>query len=162
MPNTGWTSSTLPTKLRGADSRLMGTPNLGWIPTRTNNNPLSGPYVSHQMRCSPENEVQITTEVQELLYKGAILGDTTNTTELCVSNFFWYKNEWGSETSDKPKGSQSISEDRTLQDRRSSFTPRQAWGNYTMQVINCNCNYLDLNENAIAITITVFISKAFN
>ena len=89
MPNIGWTSSTLPTKLRGADSRSMGTPNLGCIPTRTNNNPLPGPYVSHQMRCSPENEVQITTEVQELLDKGAILEDTTNTTELCVSIFFW-------------------------------------------------------------------------
>ena len=44
--------------------------NHGGIPTRTNNNPLPGPYVSHQMRCSPENEVQITTEVQELLTKG--------------------------------------------------------------------------------------------
>ena len=87
MPNIGWTSSTFPTKLGGADSRPMGTPNHGWIPTRTNNNPLPGPYVSHQIRFSPENKVQITTEVQELLDKGAILRDTTNTTELCVSNF---------------------------------------------------------------------------
>ena len=127
----------------------MGTPNHGWILTRTNNNPLPGPYVSHQIRCSPENKVQITTEVQELLDKGAILGDTTNTTELCVSNFFWYKNEWGSETSDKPKGSQSISEDRAFQDWRSSFTTRQAWGNYTMQWAVTVFNTLYLSNHVL-------------
>ena len=36
----------------------------------------TNPYQEHvpnQIRCSPENKVQITTEVQELLDKGAIL-----------------------------------------------------------------------------------------
>ena len=42
------------------------------------------------------------------------------------------------------KGPNQFLKTETLQDGRSSFTPRQAWGNYTMQVINCNCNYLDL------------------
>ena len=72
MPKIGWASSILPTKLGGANSRSMGTPNY--------------------LRCVSD------TSVRE---KG-----------------------WGSETSDNPKGSQSVCEDRTLQDGRSSPTPR--------------------------------------
>ena len=42
---------------------------------------------------------------------------------MCLK-FSWWKKGWGSETCDKPKGSQSICEDRALQDGRPSPTPR--------------------------------------
>ena len=85
MPKIGWASSTLPTKLGGANPRSMGTQNCGWIPTPLTTTTYQA-QVPHQIRSSPENKVQITTEVQELLYKGVIV-KTTYTTELSVLNF---------------------------------------------------------------------------
>ena len=115
MPKIGWASSTLPAKMGGANSRSMGTPNCGWLPTRTDNNSLPGP-------CAPSNKV-FTREQGPDNHRGSRttgqrgnLGDTTYTTELCVSNFPGGKKGWGSETCDKAKGSQSICEDRALQD----------------------------------------------
>ena len=123
MPKIGWASSTLPTKLGGTYSRSMGTPNCGWLPTRTDNSSLPGP-------CAPSNKV-FTKEQGPDNHRGSRttgqrgnLGDTTYTTELCVSNFPGGKKGWGSETCDKPKGFQSICEDRALQDGRPSPTPR--------------------------------------
>ena len=107
MPKIGWASSTLPTKLGGANSRSMGTPNCGWLPTRTDNNSLPGP-------CAPSNKV-FTREQGSDSHRGSRttgqrdnLGDATYTTELCVSNFPGGKKGWGSETCDKPKGSQFV------------------------------------------------------
>ena len=123
MPKIGWASSTLPTKLGGANSRSMGTPNCGWLPTRTDNNSLPGP-------CAPSNKVFTREQGPDNLRGSRTtgqrgnLGDATYTTELCVSNFPGGKKGWGSETCDKPKGSQSICEDRALQDGRPSPTPR--------------------------------------
>ena len=81
----------------------MGTPNCGWLPTRTDNNSLPGP-------CAPSNKV-FTREQGPDNHRGSRttgqrgnLGDATYTTELCVSNFPGGKKGWGSETCDKPKG----------------------------------------------------------
>ena len=69
--------------------------------------------MSHQIRCSPENKVQTSTEVQELLDKG-VIRETQLTPQNFVSQIFLVEKRVGSETSDKLKGSQSIYEDRTL------------------------------------------------
>ena len=120
MPKIGWASSTLPTKLGGANSRSMGTPNCGWLPTRTDDNSLPGP-------CAPSNKV-FTREQGPDNHRGSRTtgqrGNLGDTTELCVSNFPGGKKGWGSETCYKPKGSQSICEDRALQDGRPTPTPR--------------------------------------
>ena len=127
LQKTGWASSILPTKLGSANTRSMGTPNCGWIPTRVDNNSLPGPY-------APPNKV-FTREQGPNNHRGprtieqrGNLGDTTYTTEFCVSNLPDGKEGWGSETCDESKGSQSIYKDRTLQDGRSSPTPRSFIG----------------------------------
>ena len=51
-------------------------------------------HVPHQIRCSPENKVQITTEVQELLDKGAIL-ETQLTPQNFVSQIFLVEKKGG-------------------------------------------------------------------
>ena len=123
MPKVGWASSILPTKLESANSRSIGTPNCGWVPIRTDNNSLSG-------SCASTNKVLIREQGSDnhrgLRAPGqrGDCGDTTYTTEFCVSDFLGGEEGRRSETSDKPKGSQSLCEDRALQDGRSSPTPR--------------------------------------
>ena len=52
------------------------------------------PHVPHQIWCSPENKVQITTKVQELLDKGAIL-ETHLTPQSFVSQIFLVEKKGG-------------------------------------------------------------------
>ena len=123
MPKIGWASSTLPSKLEIADSRSMGAPNCGWVPTKIDNNSLPA-------TCAPSNMVltrkQGSDNHQSPRTTGqrGNLGDTPYTTELRVSNFPSRKEGWGPETCDKSKGSQSICEDRVLQDGRPLSAPR--------------------------------------
>ena len=69
-------------------------------------------YVPHQIKCSPDSITEITTEVLELQAKGAI-----TETQLTKQNYVSQVRVGGrKETSDKPTGSQSVSEARALQD----------------------------------------------
>ena len=87
-------------------------------------------HVPHQIRCSPENKVQITTEVQELLDKGAIL-ETQLTPQNFVSQIFLVEKKGGGQ---RPvinlKGlnqfvkTEHFKMERALQDGRPSPTPR--------------------------------------
>ena len=123
MPKIGWASSTLPNKLEGANLRSMGTPNCGWVPTRIDNNSLPA-------TCAPSNAVFTREQGPDNHQSPRTTGqrgnpgDTTYTTELCVSDFPGGKEGWGPETRDKSKGSQSICEDRALQDGRPSPASR--------------------------------------
>ena len=80
--------------------------------------------------CVPSNKV-LTREQDPNNHRGletpgqrGNCGDKPYTTKLCVSDISGREKGWGSETSDKPKRSQSICENKTLQDGRSSPTPR--------------------------------------
>ena len=123
MPKIGWASSILPNKLEGVNPRSMGAPDCGWIPTRTYNNSLSEACASSSKVCTREQDPNNYRGLGTSGQKGNC-GCTAFTTELCVSDLPGSKKGWGSETSNKPKGSQSICEDRTLQGGRSSPTPR--------------------------------------
>ena len=95
VQKTGWASSILSTRLGSANSRSMGTPNCGWIPTGIDSNSLPDPCATPNKVLN--RKVQITTEVQELLDKGAIL-ETQLTPQNFVSQIFLGEKGWGPET----------------------------------------------------------------
>ena len=143
VPKVGWASSILPTKLGGVNSGPVGTPNCGWLPIRTNLGALPGPR-------APSNKV-LTKEHGPNNHRGpgtpgqrGNREDTTHTTKLCVSNFLGRKEGWGAETGHKLKGSQSICEDRALQDGRSSLTPRSLQSQDWMVKLDLKDAYLQI------------------
>ena len=123
VPKIGWASSILPTKLGSANSRSMGTPNCGWLPTGTyiNSSPDQGPPTNTLLNREqdPDSHRSAGTSGQR-----GDCGDTAYTPEFCVPNISGGEKGWGAEASNKPEGSQSVCEDRTLQDGRSSPAPR--------------------------------------
>ena len=123
VPKVGWASSILPAKLGSANSRSVGTSNCGWLPTGTYSNPPpdQGPPANTLLirEQDPGNHGSAGTSWQ----RGNCRGTTYNP-EFCVPNIPSGKKGWGAETSSKPKGSQSVCEDRTLQDGRFSPAPR--------------------------------------
>jgi len=80
--------------------------------------------VPHQIRCSPESMAQISTEVPQLLMKGAIT-ETHITPQSFVSQIFLVeKKDGGQLARNKPEVSQSLCENRALQDKRPPSSPR--------------------------------------
>ena len=87
-------SGLLPFKLGSANTGPIGPSNRGWLPTGANLH-LHQAREPHQIRCPSENMVQITTEVTELINKGAII-ETQVTPQSFVSQIFLVeKNDGG-------------------------------------------------------------------
>ena len=104
VPKIGWESGILPTKLESANSGSMGSPNCGWIPTRTDNNPLPGPHAPSNKVLAREQDPNNHRGLETPSQRGNF-GDTTYTAKLCVSDLPGREKGWGPETSNKPKGS---------------------------------------------------------
>ena len=108
-------SVTLPTKLGGVDSRSVGSPNRGWLPTGLVNytmpDPSSTSNTDHERECRPHNSRGCRITVQ----KGDS-GDPTITRDLCLPDLLGGEEGWGSEASNKSEGPQPICEGGTFQD----------------------------------------------
>ena len=112
-------SSTLPTILGSANSGSMGTPNSGWLPIEANINSIPDQGAPTNTLLTREQVPDDHRSVRTCNQRGNC-GDTTVTTQLCVPTISSGEKGWGSETSNKPEVSQSVCEDRALQNGRSS------------------------------------------
>ena len=63
---------TLPNKLGSADSKSMGPPNCGWLPTRLDKCTIPDSHATSNTNINREATL-ITAEVAELLSKGAVV-----------------------------------------------------------------------------------------
>ena len=86
LPALSGMSGLFPFKVGSANTGPVGPSNFGRLPTGANFHPYQA-RESHQIRCPPENMVQITTEVMELINKGAIV-ETQVTSQRFVSQIF--------------------------------------------------------------------------
>ena len=123
VPKVGWASSILPTKLVGANSRSMGTPNSGWLPTGAYISSLSNQGATANTMLSRGQNPDIHRSVRASSQRSDC-GDTTHATEFCVPDIPGGKKGWGAETGNKSERSQSVCEDRALKDGGSSSAPR--------------------------------------
>ena len=92
VPKIGWASSILPTKLGSANSRSAAVQTVAGYHLELTS-ALHQATVPQQIHCSPESKTQITTEVLELLNKGAIV-ETQDTPQNFVSQMFLVEKKW--------------------------------------------------------------------
>ena len=111
----GWVNCILPTKLGGANPRPMGTASCGWLPPGVDRGLNTGQSTSPNEMFTREQEPDSLRGSGALVQRGS-LGDTSLNKERCVPDFPGGKEGRGSETSDKPEGSQPICEGRALPD----------------------------------------------
>ena len=123
MPKSGWASVTLPAKLGSVDSRSMGPPNRGWLPTRlvkcTIPDSQATPNTNHSRECNSNN-----SRGCRIVNQRGNCRDSAVSTQLCVPDFPGGEEGWGSEACNKSEGPQPICEARTLQDGGSLPSPR--------------------------------------
>ena len=93
MSSIGWQSRVLPTKLGSVNTGPMGPSNSGWVPFGTNSTPHKA-RIPHTIKCSAESMAQISTEVSELMLKGAIV-EMQATLESFVSQLFLVEKKGG-------------------------------------------------------------------
>ena len=123
LPKIGWASGILPTKLGGANPRPMDTTNHGWLPFGVERDSNTGQSTSSNKMLTRDQEPNYIRGSGALDQRGNG-GDTSLPKEFLIPDFPRGKERWGSETSDKPEGSQSIFEGRAFQDGGSPSAPR--------------------------------------
>lgn len=103
LPKIGWASGILPTKLVLTQDQWVLRTMAGYHLELTEAPTQVRP--PHQLKCLPESRSQITLEVQELLTKELVV-ETQASPKISCLRFSLWKRKTGSETSDKPEGSQ--------------------------------------------------------
>ena len=124
-PKGGWASVTLPNKLGSADSRSMGPPNCGWLPTRLDKCTMPGPHATSNTNLNRECNLNSSRGRRVAIQRGNCR-DSALSRQLCVPDISCGEEGWGSEAGNKSEGPQSVCETRALQDGGSSPPPRSS------------------------------------
>ena len=123
LPKGGWASVTLPNKLGSADSRSMGPPNCGWLPTRLDKCTMPDPHATSNTNLNRECNLNNSRGCRVAIQRGNCR-DSALSRQLCVPDISCGEEGWGSEASNKSEGPQSVCETRALQDGGPSPPPR--------------------------------------